>query len=132
MTSIFISYSSKDVKIAESIQEYLKHDGFDVWRDKSKIRSDWSKEIAYALSRQDVALILWSEDSSNSQWVKNEWITARALGKPIILVVIAALDRLPEELVPVDQDNAWIRHNMTLMGSDPTSKIITIRIVKGQ
>lgn len=46
MTSIFISYSSKDVKIAESIQEYLEHDGFDVWRDKSRIGRDWSKEIA--------------------------------------------------------------------------------------
>jgi len=61
MTSIFISYSFKDVKIAESIQEYLEHDGFDVWRDKSKIRTDWSKEIAGALSRQDVILLIWSK-----------------------------------------------------------------------
>jgi hypothetical protein len=35
MTSIFISYSSKDVKIAENIQEYLEDNDFDVWRDKS-------------------------------------------------------------------------------------------------
>ena len=102
MTSIFISYSSKDVKIAESIQEYLEHDGFDVWRDKSKIRRDWSKEIAVALSRQDVILVLWSEDSSRSQWVKNEWITARALGKPINLVVITALEKLPIPLRNLD------------------------------
>jgi len=43
MTSIFISYSSRDVKIAESIQEYLEHDGVNVWRDKSRIETDWSK-----------------------------------------------------------------------------------------
>jgi hypothetical protein len=102
MTSIFISYSSKDVKIAKSIQKYLEHDGFDVWRDKSRIETDWSKDIACALSRQDVALILWSEDSSNSQWVKNEWITARALGKRIILLVVAALERLPPPLRNLD------------------------------
>jgi TIR domain len=95
MTSTFISYSSNDAKTAENIQEYLSHNSFDVWRDKSRIETNWSKEIAYALSRQDIILILWSEDSSNSQWVKNEWITARALGKPIILVVINALEKLP-------------------------------------
>jgi len=75
MTSIFISYSSKDVKITENIQEYLVDHSFDIWRDKSEIRRDWSKEIAGALSRQDVILILWSEDSCKSQWVKNERIT---------------------------------------------------------
>jgi hypothetical protein len=35
----------------------------------------------------DIILVLWSEDSSK---VKNEWITARALGKPINLVVITS------------------------------------------
>jgi hypothetical protein len=102
MTSIFISYSSKDVEIAENIQEYLEHDGFDVWRDKSRIETDWSKEIAGALSRQDVILVLWSGDSSKSQWVKNEWITARALEKRIILVVITALEKLPKPLRNLD------------------------------
>jgi WD40 repeat protein len=102
MTSIFISYSSKNVKIAESIHKFLQDHGFDVWRDKSKIRKDWSKEIAEALSKQDVSLVIWSEDSSNSQWVKNEWITARALGKPIVLVVMAALEKLPLPLRNLD------------------------------
>ena len=73
-----------------------------MWRDKSEIRRDWSKEIAGALSRQDVILVLWSEDSSKSQWVKNEWITARALGKPIIVVVISALDKLQPPLRNLD------------------------------
>jgi hypothetical protein len=98
MTSIFISYSSKDVRIAERIHKLLEENGFGVWRDKSRIETDWSKEIAYALSKQDVALVLWSEESSRSEWVKNEWITARALEKPIILVVITALDKLPPPL----------------------------------
>jgi TIR domain-containing protein len=79
MASIFISYSSKDVSIAETIHKLLEDNDFDVWRDKSKIRSDWSKEIAGALSRQDVILILWSENSSNSQWVKNECISVLSL-----------------------------------------------------
>jgi hypothetical protein len=64
MTSIFISYSSKDVEIAESIHKFLDDGGFDVWRDKSRIETNWSKEIADALSRQDVILVIWSDDSS--------------------------------------------------------------------
>ena len=38
MTSVFISYSSKDVKISESIHKFLEDNDFDIWRDKSKIR----------------------------------------------------------------------------------------------
>ena len=121
MTSIFISYSSKEIKIAETVQEYLEDNGFDIWRDKSKIRRDWSKEIAYALSRQDVALILWSEDSSESQWVKNEWITARALGKPINLVVIGtALEKLP---IPLRNLNAIVVKN-SIINPDIMQQII--------
>jgi hypothetical protein len=121
MTSIFISYSSKDVKIAESIQEYLEYNGFDVWRDKSEIRRDWSKEIAGALSRQDVILVLWSEDSSKSQWVKNEWITARALGKPINLVVITALEKLP---IPLRNLHAIVVKNNNNINLDIMQQII--------
>jgi WD40 repeat protein len=121
MTSIFISYSSKDVKIAESIQEYLEHDGFDVWRDKSEIRRDWSKEIAAALSRRDVILVIWSEDSSKSEWVKNEWITARALGKPTNLVVITALEKLP---IPLRNLDAIVVKNNDNINPDIMQQII--------
>lgn len=51
MTYIFISYSSKDVKVAEEIENQLQISGYDVWRDKRSIETDWSKEIAYALSK---------------------------------------------------------------------------------
>ena len=45
--SVFISYSSKDVEIAEAIENHLVENGFDdnVWRDKRKIETDWSKEM---------------------------------------------------------------------------------------
>jgi hypothetical protein len=101
--SIFISYSSIDVKIAEAIENHLGENGFDeIWRDKSKIRSGWSKEIANALSKSDIILLIWSENSSRSQWVKNEWLTARALAKPIQLVIISALDKFPTPLANLD------------------------------
>ena len=80
-SSLFISYSSKDVKIAEVIENHLLENGFDdVWRDKSQIRADWSREIANALSKSDIVLLIWSDNSSESNWVKNEWLSARVFG----------------------------------------------------
>ena len=98
--SVFIIYSSKDVKIAEAIENHILQNGFDdnVWRDKRKIETDWSREIANALSKSDIVLLIWSENSSKSDWVKNEWLTARALGKRIQLVIISALEKLPKPL----------------------------------
>ena len=98
--SVFISYSSKDVKIDEAIENHILQNGFDdnVWRDKRKIETDWSREIANALSKSDIVLLIWSENSSKSDWVKNEWLTARALGKRIQLVIISALEKLPKPL----------------------------------
>ena len=94
---VFISYSSKDVKIVEAIENHLLENGFDdkVWRDKRKIETDWSKEIANALSKSDIVLLIWSENSSKSEWVKNEWLMARALGKPIKIVIISDLKNAP-------------------------------------
>jgi len=97
MTSIFISYSSKDVKIADNIHKFLEKDGYNVWRDKSKIRRDWSKEIADALSRQDIILLIWTKNASESNYVKNEWMTARALGK-LIKPILFSKDALSVEL----------------------------------
>ena len=66
--SVFISYSSKDVKIAEAIENHILQNGFDdnVWRDTRKIETDWSREIANALSKSDIVLLIWSENSSKS------------------------------------------------------------------
>ena len=59
-TKIFISYSSKDIGIAEELERYLQKENkeiekedknaFDIWRDKREIETDWSKEIAEALA----------------------------------------------------------------------------------
>ena len=76
---IFISYSSKDVIIAEQMEKYLQQQeraGFQTWRDKRRIESD-------ALTKQDIIFLLWTKNASESDYVKSEWMTARALGKVI-------------------------------------------------
>ncbi|MGC2574099.1 MAG: TIR domain-containing protein [Candidatus Nitrosopolaris sp.] len=97
MTRLFISYSSKDLQLAEEIEDSLKKEGFDIWRDKREIETDWSKEIANALTSSDIILVIWTKNASNSSYVKNEWLTARALGK-LIKPILFSKDKLNEEL----------------------------------
>ena len=98
-----------------------------VWRDKRKIETDWSREIADALSKSDIILLIWSDNSSKSEWVKNEWLTARALGKPIQLVLISALDKLPKPLTNLDAIVFEIKENNNyddIIDSNSIQKII--------
>jgi hypothetical protein len=95
MTRLFISYSSKDLHL--EIDDCLKKEGFDVWRDKREIETDWSKEIANALTSSDIILVIWTKNASNSSYVKNEWLTARALGK-LIKPILFSKDKINEEL----------------------------------
>jgi hypothetical protein len=97
MTRIFISYSSRDVQIAEEIDDCLKKEGFDIWRDKREIETDWSKEISDVLTSRDIILVIWTKNASASSYVKSEWLTARALGK-LIKPILFSKDKLNEEL----------------------------------
>jgi hypothetical protein len=58
LTRLFISYSSKDVQLAEEIDDRLKREGFGIWRDKREIETDWSKEIGNALTSSDIILVI--------------------------------------------------------------------------
>jgi hypothetical protein len=93
---VFISYSSKDRQSAETIHKNLDAAGFNVWRDQTRLETDWSREIALALAESDLLCLLWSENSATSRWVKHEWLTARALEKRIIPCLFPKAPDLPE------------------------------------
>jgi len=96
---IFISYSSRDAEIARRLQRLLELApiGARIWRDERAIERDWSREIAQALAASRVVVVLWSAKAAESPWVRHEWLTARALEKPIVPIVIDG-SRLPRGL----------------------------------
>jgi WD40 repeat protein len=97
---IFISYSSRDVKAAEELENTLRAEGFEVWRDGRNIETDWSAEIATALTdRAEALCLVWSGPASKSKWVRNEWLTARAIEKLIIPWVLPGAPSLPLPLM---------------------------------
>ena len=121
-TKIFISYSSKESKTAEKIHKYLDEAGFEVWRDQTRLETDWSREIAFALADSHILCLLWSEHSANSKWINHEWLTARALEKRIIPCLFQKAPSLP---LPINN-----LHGVTFSSFDIGIKNLIERIIE--
>lgn len=95
---LFISYSAKDTSMAEQLHKQLETAGFEVWRDQTRLETNWSREIALALAETDAVCLIWTEHAARSKWVKHEWLTARALEKLIVPCLLPNAPALPEPL----------------------------------
>lgn len=84
MASVFLSYARTDGEVAERIAARLEASGHKVWWDRH-IRggSQFSKQIEEALDRAEAVVVLWSRQSIDSAWVRDEAATARDSGRLI-------------------------------------------------
>jgi len=85
MAKLFLSYSRRDQARARRLTQWLESDGHDVWRDEDDIGggASFSAEIEKALNDCDAVLVLWSADSVQSAWVRDEAGFGRDRGKLI-------------------------------------------------
>ena len=74
MGKIFISYSSKNQKIANDLCRYLEQQGIRCWIAPRDIpsASNYAGEITRAIKSADRFLLLYSKDAGKSEHVKNE------------------------------------------------------------
>lgn len=74
MGRVFISYAHEDREQAQRVCERLKAIGFDPWIDTNTpaSREDISALINGQLNDVDAVLVLWSENSNSSVWVRGE------------------------------------------------------------
>lgn len=82
---VFISYSRKDRKAADQLQDILETRGHRVWRDIRSIvgGEDWKRAINRALLNSNALIALISHNSANSNSVNEEIKIAKSLkGKP--------------------------------------------------
>ncbi len=111
MADIFISYSNLDRLRVETLSAMLETEGWSVWFDRSlKAGDDFRDEISEQLARARVVVVLWTEASCKSTWVRSEAGRAMADRKlvPVKLAHIAYKD-LPQPfdvLHTEDLDNA--------------------------
>jgi TIR domain len=92
MKRVFISYSWKDSAVAEQVKGAIPSQ-FDVWIDKERVRpgDEISKALQDGLSASDYYVILISDNSIASNWVKREIATAFDLATKKKLSVIPVI-----------------------------------------
>ena len=99
---IFISYSRRDLQIADSFVAELGAQNFEVVIDRRNLPygEEWQKELADFIRSSDTVLWLISEASLASKWVKWELGEVERLKKRLVPVRIASIDpdALPESL----------------------------------
>lgn len=95
MASVFLSYGHPDRERAKAVAEALGRAGHEVWWDRQiKGGSQFSKEIEAALDRADAIVVLWSANSVDSTWVRDEAAVGRDTGR----LVPARIDASPPPL----------------------------------
>ena len=97
MTSqVFISYSSKDKAIADTICQWLESAGIPCWMAPRNIEfgSDWTEAIMRAISACRVFVLVFSENANVSDHVRREVAKAFSLGMQVIPFRIE--DTLPQ------------------------------------
>lgn len=73
MTDVFISYAREDGAQAERIARGLEAMGLSVfWDNEIPPGQTWADYIEGQLNKCNVAVVLWSEHSTKSQWVREE------------------------------------------------------------
>ena len=73
MANIFLSYSREDRPRAQIIAEAMEAEGLSVWWDKVLRAGQTYDEVTETMLREaDVVIVLWSETSVKSKWVRAE------------------------------------------------------------
>jgi tetratricopeptide (TPR) repeat protein len=88
LARVFLSYDHDDSRKAEAIVATLERHGYSVWVDRQIAGgTQYGNEIESALERCDAVVVLWSERSVRSAWVRDEAAVGRDLGKlvPVLL-----------------------------------------------
>jgi tetratricopeptide (TPR) repeat protein len=117
MANVFLSYVSKDRGKAKSIAHALQKAGHPVWWDRHiKGGSEFSKEIEQALERAEAVVVLWSIDSIESAWVRDEAVVGRDSGRLVPVRIDQSLPPLGfRQYQTIDFGSAKIRSESTGM-----------------
>ena len=86
MFDVFISYSSKNVVVANSVCDYLESNGMKCWIAPRNVTGGklYGEEIVDGINESQVFLLLYSEYSNLSKHVLSELDTAFNAGKVIV------------------------------------------------
>lgn len=82
--SVFVSYTRTDLAMAKPVIEALQAEGLSVWWDGLLAGGDaFAKTTETALETADAVVVLWSERSVQSHWVRDEATRGRDRGRMV-------------------------------------------------
>lgn len=91
MADVFLSYAREDAGRAQQIAEGLEAEGVDVfWDNEIPPGSTWADYIESKLTQCKALIVLWSEHSTKSQWVREEARMGRDKGVLIPVMIDAS------------------------------------------
>lgn len=91
MARVFLSYDHDDRARAAPIAAALEKAGHSVWWDEHiAAGAEYNSEIEGAVERADAVVVLWSERSVRSTWVRDEAAEGRDRGKLIPVTIDGA------------------------------------------
>lgn len=116
---IFISYSRKDHELVAKLVYLLEWYGYGVWWDINSLRSgeDFSQAIQKAIDDVKCVIVIWSEESVQSKWVRAEASIAENANK----LLPVAVDNRAMKSIPAPSN---LLHSESLEGwsGDPQDR----------
>ena len=91
---LFVSYSRRDISVADALVSALEHEGFAVTIDRRDLPygEAWQKELADFIRASDTVVWLVSPDSVESKWCNWELGEVTRLSKRLLPVRIRPID----------------------------------------
>ena len=141
---VFISYKSDEEEYAKRVRNVLEQNGISCWMapDSIPVGSNYMKQIPQAIENCKAMIVLVSEKSQHSTWVKNEFSQAISKEKLVIPYVIqdcSLEDEFAFSMSTMQQVFAWkdeesalqrvVKDIREVLGQDSTARV-EIKVVK--
>jgi hypothetical protein len=96
MADVFVSYDKDDREAAERIVQSLRRRGLSVWWDDDIApHAPWDETIQRELDAAGKVLVLWTPNSINSRWVREESRLAQEAVPPKLIQAVLESCRVP-------------------------------------
>lgn len=91
MSDVFISYAREDRERAREIAQLIEERGFNVWWDRDLVPGEsYTEVIETELDQAHAVIVLWSEFSRKSHWVRDEAAVGRDRNRLVPITVDAS------------------------------------------
>jgi len=101
---IFMSYAHEDIECARTLAKRLEQEGWSVfWDRKVPIGMTWDEIVEAALDEAKCVVVLWSQASVKSEWVRTE--AMEGVDRGILVPALIANTKIPLRFRPLQAAN---------------------------